>query len=461
MVCFQETDNSSVELFHIPDPIAPEKEPLSFYYPRPGRANAKVRLGLIDLKESAAFGGRKVTWIQIDADKFPYVATVVWPRAPDGSASPLTILVQNRSQTIQQLLVVSDLKTGETQKLLEVRDDKWLNLDQGFPAFFYDAGEWRFFFGIEEEKGWKVNLYDMPVTSGEAQFVETWVEPEAGFTKLIAFDEDAKTLYYRGGPNPTEAYVYAARKGKDVEVISERVTSLEGKAVEDATFVGTEETGRYLALVRTDLATMPTTLIFRCGKEGENPEFVVEVPSVAEFPGFKPKIEIAQLEGPKDKDFWTAVIRPHSAKKVDKLPIILNVYAGPHHLEVTHMCLPNLILQWLADTTNCIVVKLDGRGTPGRGRAWERAIKGDFVRVPVEDQCAGVKAIAATLLKGECVDVETEGIKGVYGWSYGGYMAAAMAMKSEEYGGLKVANAVAGAPVTEWLDCWFDELDVS
>lgn len=455
MVCFEQADHTEVERFHIPDPIAPEKEPISFYYPRPGKNNAVVRLGLVDLNSTkdSATGARKVTWLDYDNKAFPYVATVVWPRAGDDagspSASPVTVLVQNREQTLQKLLVVSDLSTGATRELLEVKEDKWINLDQSFPIFVNEDDRWKFFFGVEEEVGWNIGLYEMASDSdGPAKLAETWVDPSAGYTKLVGWDAESKKLYYRAGPNPTEAYVYCATRDDRNSIKAERVSKLASPAVEDGVLVGTDTTGKFLALVRTDLATMPQTFLYRCSGE-KAPELVFEVPSVAETPGFKPNISIAQLPGP--KDFWTAVIRPYSPLEAGKKrPVILQVYGGPHHLEVTHTCLPNLTLQWLAETTGAIVVKLDGRGTPGRGKTWERAIKHDFVRVPVEDQCAGVKAIAANLIKDECVDVEKEGILGVNGWSYGGYMAAAMALKSLEFGGLKVANCVAGAPVTEW-----------
>lgn len=450
-VCFQETDNRQVEMFHISDPIAPEKAPIIFPYPRPGRKNPVVKLGIIDLdSEKDASGQRNITWIQRDLDAFPYVATVVWPRIPSDSSvktSPLCILVQNREQTYQELVVCTDLATGSTRKLLSVTDDKWINLDQGFPHFFLDGDSWKFFWGIEEEEGWRVAVYELG-NAGEAVAIETWVEPTAGYTKMIGFDDASMTLYFRGGPNPTESYIYRAKKESDGRISTTRVTNVEGKGVEDAALVGSKETGKFLSLVRTDLATMPTTWLYRCPADAA-PGPVMEVPSIAESPGFKPNVSIAQLPGP--KDFWTAIVRPYSAKPGVKLPIILQVYGGPHHLEVTNQCLPNLVLQWLADKTGAIVVKLDGRGTPGRGRKWEREIKGDFLTAPIADQCDGVRAIAKTFLKDECVDVEKEGIKGVNGWSYGGYMAAAMAFLSQEIGGLKVSNAVAGAPVTDWL----------
>ena len=51
----QETDTGEVEAMHILDPMHPESPPSSPPYPRPGRPNARVRLGLVTLATS-------ITW---------------------------------------------------------------------------------------------------------------------------------------------------------------------------------------------------------------------------------------------------------------------------------------------------------------------------------------------------------------------------------------------------------------
>lgn len=40
------------------------------------------------------------------------------------------------------------------------------------------------------------------------------------------------------------------------------------------------------------------------------------------------------------------------------------------------------------------MVSVDGRGTPGWTRAWERAIQGDFIAKPLEDQITGLREVA-------------------------------------------------------------------
>src|SRR5207248_1294564 len=76
-----------------------------------------------------------------------------------------------------------------------------------------------------------------------------------------------------------------------------------------------------------------------------------------------------------------------------------------------------MIDQWMADR-GYIVALLDGRGTPGHGRDWERAIRGNLINVALADQVAGLQALA----KHEpAMDLKRVG---VVGWSFGGYFSA-------------------------------------
>ena len=85
---------------------------------------------------------------------------------------------------------------------------------------------------------------------------------------------------------------------------------------------------------------------------------------------------------------------------------------------------------------------IDGRGTPGHDREWERAIGGHFGSVPLDDQIAVLRAVAA---KHPEMDLSRVGITG---WSFGGYMSALAVLRRPDV----FKAAVAGAPVVDWLD---------
>ena len=86
-----------------------------------------------------------------------------------------------------------------------------------------------------------------------------------------------------------------------------------------------------------------------------------------------------------------------------------------------------------------VVFRLDNRGTPRRGRTFETALDRRLGSVEVEDQIAGARHLAA-------LPYVDGGRIGIYGWSYGGYMAARCLLMAPDL----FKAAVAGAPVADW-----------
>ena len=82
---------------------------------------------------------------------------------------------------------------------------------------------------------------------------------------------------------------------------------------------------------------------------------------------------------------------------------------------------------------------IDGRGTPGRGAAWERSIKGDFATPVLDDQIDALHHAAAAH-----PDLDL-GRVAIRGWSFGGFVAALAVLRRPDV----FHTAVAGAPVTD------------
>ena len=99
----------------------------------------------------------------------------------------------------------------------------------------------------------------------------------------------------------------------------------------------------------------------------------------------------------------------------------------------------HLTSQWFAEQGFAVVV-VDGRGTPGRGPEFERAVHGDLAAPVLDDQ---VDALAALAVRYPDLDLDRVGIRG---WSFGGYLAALAVLRRPDV----FHAAVAGAPVTDW-----------
>lgn len=403
---YQESDAREVEVWHLADPFKPDRAPSPQFYPRPGKANVKVRLGVISAK-----GGR-TRWLDWDADKYPYFTHADWH-----AAGGLAITVQTRDQREVVLLRVNP-KTGATTPLLTERDPVWVNLDQKFPQWLKDGSG--FLWTTERNGGWELEL-----RGADGAFRETLVAKDAQWHSLVHASDDAKTIHFLAQPTPVERQL--CRRNADGSLT--RLTQELG--VVNATFGG--EPAVYALTQETPAALARTTIHRADGMR------LGELPSVAEVPSLTPKTELTKVGA--GTGFHVRITRPRDFDPAKKYPVLVDVYGGPHSQVVQAAQRGWLLPQWLADQ-GFIVVAADNRGTPGRGREWERAIFGKFGSVPVEDQVAALQALGAQHPE---LDLDRVGITG---WSFGGYMGALGVLRRPDV----FKAGVAGAPVTDWFD---------
>ena len=161
------------------------------------------------------------------------------------------------------------------------------------------------------------------------------------------------------------------------------------------------------------------------------------VTSVAEEPLLRPRMELLSL-GP--RGLRAALFLPSWHQRADPpLPVLMDPYGGPAARKVTaeHGSW-TYTSQWFAEQ-GFAVLAVDGRGTPGRGPAWERAIYLDIAGPVLADQVDGLEQAAA--LRGE-LDLTRVGIRG---WSFGGFLAALAVLRRPDI----FHAGVAGAPVTD------------
>jgi dipeptidyl-peptidase-4 len=137
----------------------------------------------------------------------------------------------------------------------------------------------------------------------------------------------------------------------------------------------------------------------------------------------------------------TAVLFPEGhTPGSQRLPVLMNPYGGPHAQRVLASSRMFLEPQWMANQGYCVVVA-DGRGTPGRGPQWDRAVQNDLATPVLDDQVTALQAVVNEYPD----DVDPRRV-GIVGWSFGGYLAALAVLRRPDV----FHAAVAGAPVTDW-----------
>ncbi len=140
-----------------------------------------------------------------------------------------------------------------------------------------------------------------------------------------------------------------------------------------------------------------------------------------------------------DRELATALLLPAGDEGHEPLPVLLDPYGGPHAQRVQQARSMFHTSQWFADQGFAVVV-VDGRGTPGRGPAFEREVRGDLAGPVLDDQIDALDELARLEPR---LDLGRVAIRG---WSFGGYLAALAVLRRPDV----LRAAIAGAPVTNW-----------
>jgi dipeptidyl-peptidase-4 len=386
-------DDDPVRRWHIADPANPDQPPTVVAYPAAGTPNAQVTLEILDLDGTSV----PVRW---DAARDEYVVQAVW----DGEG--LLVVVQPRDQKALRTLRV-DVTSGETTLVDEQTDPVWVEIVPGVPA--------------HTASGALVTVADAVVDGADARRLVVDGEPvtpaELQVRDVAGVDDE--TVLFRASSDPTSIGLWTWGPDGLAELTPE--PGVHGGALAGGTLVVT----------RQDLDTDGTTTTVR--REGTERT----IPSFADLPGLTPRVTLLTAG---KRELRTAVLLPAGHEPGTKLPVLMDPYGGPHAQRALASRPTHLTSQWFADQGFAVVV-VDGRGTPGRGPAFERAVHGDLAAPVLEDQVDALHAVAE---QNPDLDLTRVGIRG---WSFGGFLAALAVLRRPDV----FHAAVAGAPVTDWV----------
>ncbi len=416
-IAFTEVDETHIPVYRImhqgKGEVGAEAQE-DHHYPFAGMANAYVRLGVI-----ATTGGEPV-WMDLGSKDDIYLARVQWL-----PGNRLTAQIENRAQT-ELDLVQFECTNGEATALLHETSDVWINLhDMLKPLKDTGHGLDHGFIWASERTGFQhLYLYD-----GQGQLVRQLTSGDWIVDSIVGIDEQQQQVYFMSTlAEPTERQLYAVSfAGSEPRRITEQ-PGLHTAVVEHAH-------NRFIDIY--DALDHPPTVRLRSLHDGGIVATIYDQPdpSVADL-SLRPP-ELVMLENRTGVQLHGALYRP-TTDGAGPYPTIISVYGGPQAQRVTRgwSMTVDMRAQYLA-SLGFLVFVLDNRGSARRGLAFEGAIKHDMGHLEVEDQVDGVRWLAGQGL----ADATRVGI---YGWSYGGYMALMCLVRAPET--FKVA--VAGAPVT-------------
>ncbi|MFY9930519.1 MAG: prolyl oligopeptidase family serine peptidase [Streptosporangiaceae bacterium] len=410
-------DESPVNRWHIADPANPERQPAEVAYPAAGTPNAEVTLHL------ARLDGGTVP-VDTGPQEFPYLVTVAWEAGHD----PL-VVVQSRDQRTLRLLTV-EVGSGQATVLREDTDPVWLEIVPGVPSW---TGDGRIVWTADRDGARRLLILDPAAgdtAAGDTAAGDTAAGDLAAGAEPVTppdlqvrdvLSVDGGTVLFQASAEPTEIGVWAWGPAGLTQV-SEGAGVHGGARAGGTTVLASRGLGQDGVIVRVE-------------RDGQR---VAEVASLAERPAVPTPRPV--LFGAGSREIRTAVLLPSWYEPDQgRLPVLLDPYGGPHAQRVLSARGAYLTSQWFADQGFGVVIA-DGRGTPGRGPEWERAVAGDLASPVLEDQ---VEALAEAAGRFDALDTSRVAIRG---WSFGGFLAALAVLRRPDI----FHAAIAGAPVTDW-----------
>jgi dipeptidyl-peptidase-4 len=379
-------------------------------YPKPGDPNPVAGLSIYSIVTG------RTTQVKVgDADQ--YVYGVQW--TPDGKELLFHRLnrLQNRLE-----LCLADPATGEVRVVLVEEQRCYQN---HLPKLRFLSKQPRGFLWESERTGFA--HFELRSLDGGEPVVLT----KGGFAmrEIHWIDEDAGTLWCIGYSGPVAINPHLWRVALDGSGGNEVTTS----DMHWSAFSVAPDGGHVIA-VEQSIDRAPRTVLL--AKDGTRVAVVAERKGDAIEDKGWPRPELLQLKAADGSTtLYGTLHKPKDWKEGSRLPAVVQVYGGPFFRTVENTYDP---VEPLCEF-GVLVVKVDNRGTPGRGKAFEDATYMNLGIADMDDQAVAIRQLVERGL----VDPARVGITG---FSYGGTMSALALLRYPD----DFAVAVAGGAVTDW-----------
>jgi dipeptidyl-peptidase-4 len=391
-----------------------------FKYPKAGEQNSQVSISIFHLENNLQVKANIGNQVDI------YIPRVQWTR----DANLLAIRKLDRLQQKLELFHVQ-AQTGEGALILEEKESTYIDIEYTSDLHYLKNGKQ--FVMMSERSGYNhLYLYEM-----NGKLVSQITQGDWEVTKLVGIDEknEVPVLYFLSTEvSPLERHFYRMEIGGKNK---EKLTSMAGYHE-----VNMSQDFSYYILNHSNTTTPLTVRLFETNTNKELKVLSENSLVLATTEKFgMVKKEIGSFTNSNGDKIYYQMYKPNSIKKKDKLPVLMYVYGGPASQEVKNAWggRPNDYFHQILVQKGYIVVTIDNRGTEGRGAAFKKATYRNLGKLEVQDQIDGAKFLA-TLPYVDATRI------GVWGWSYGGYMASLLMTLGSDY--FKAGIAV--APVTSW-----------
>ncbi len=385
----------------------------SYKYPKCGEKNSVVSVLIYDLKAKSSVTA------EIGTDVEQYIPRIKWTQ----DASDLAIMKLNRLQNKLDIVLANPF-TGDTRNFFTEKNKRYI--DEGFYDGFIFLPDNRYIVLNSERSGYsQLYLYDR-------QGIEIKQLTSGNFdvTKFYGFDPLKKIFYYQAAkesPMRREVYFVSLDGKKSGKLSLQNGTNQADFSTGFKYFINYftnfetpnlitlhDQSGKLIRTLEDNSALKKLTNEYAFGKK--------------EFFTFK-TAEGIELNG------W--MLKPANFDPAKKYPVIMTQYSGPNSQEV----LDKWSIGWndyLAQE-GFLIACVDPRGTGARGEEFRKMTYMQLGKYESDDQ------VEAARYLGTLSYVDKNNIA-IWGWSYGGFMAALCMEKGADV--FKAGISV--APVTNW-----------
>lgn len=385
---------------------------LDMRYPKAGDKNSIVKIGVVNIATA------KTVWMNIGEEQDIYIPRIQFTRNPE----LLSIQRLNRLQNKIELLL-ANINSGSTNILLTDTDDAWVDVHDDL--YFLKNG--RQFIWSSERNGYNhLYLYSM-----DGKFEGSITKGNFDVTKLVSYDDENEILYYTSSerhPTTSDLYSISLDGNNKNRITQERGTNSVDLSTNNKYFINRFSNAN--SLTKTSIYSIAGNLIR---------ELTTPNNSGFEEYGLSP-VEFLSFTTTDGVELNSYIIKPANFDPKKKYPVLIYNYSGPgSQVVVDRYGGANFLWHQMLAQKGYIVFAVDNRGTGARGSIFKKITYKNLGYWEAHDHIEAAKYL------GSLNYIDKERI-GIWGWSYGGYMALLTLFKGADY----FKAGVSVAPVTHW-----------
>jgi dipeptidyl-peptidase 4 len=416
-IVFLHMDETSVPTYPISN-LIPTKATVDYQkYPKVGDPNPVVKLGLAEVDKD------KVRWISLPNPEDSYIPRFGWVREGIVWAELL-----NRDQDKMELYFI-DAKSGKSTNILtESAPDAWIDVNDDFRVL--KSGD-HFLWSSWRDGTTQLYLYSFDKQNplaAEAKLDRQITRGSFEVTGVEAVDETSGTIFFScNKDDPRQRQIYSIKlDGTGMQRLTPDEGIYSAEFSDDArhykqTFAGP------LSPEHISLCTVGGACTSVWQARDEVTEYGLRAPKYLEF------------KADDGTTLYGRLLMPQNPPATGKIPLIVNIYGGP----AAQMVLKELENPFddILSRQGFAIFAVDNRGTPGRDRKFQTAIRHEFGAIELKDQLTALDQLLA-----EYPQLDKDRI-GIWGWSNGGSMTLYAMTHSDRF-----RAGVAVAPVTDQID---------